>query len=259
MLFAAIKEKGVFPLQCKNQLRTISLGVRMALKYLNQIEAQSIDQELFNEYKFSVDQLMELAGLSVATAVAKAYPVSSSSKVLICCGPGNNGGDGLVAAKHLTMFGYSPSIIYPKRPNKELFNNLTTQCEKMDIKFLTEMPSSSDVNGQFDVVVDAIFGFSFKGNVRAPFESLLEVLKDVQVPICAVDVPSGWDVENGNSAGLQPDSLVSLTAPKMCAKHFKGRFHYLGGRFVPNALAAKYGLNLPPYPGTDCCVLLPSS
>ena len=87
--------------------------------------------------------------------------------------------------------GYSTSIIYPKRPNKELFNNLTTQCEKMDIKFLTEMPSSSDVNGQFDVVVDAIFGFSFKGNVRAPFESLLEVLKDVQVPICAVDVPSG--------------------------------------------------------------------
>ena len=62
MFSAAIKEKGVFPFQCKNQLRTISLGVRMALKYLNQIEAQSIDQELFNEYKFSVDQLMELAG-----------------------------------------------------------------------------------------------------------------------------------------------------------------------------------------------------
>ena len=53
------------------------------------------------------------------------------------------------------------------------------------------MPSSSDVNGKFDVVVDAIFGFSFKGNVRAPFDSILEVLKDVNVPICAVDVPSG--------------------------------------------------------------------
>jgi NAD(P)H-hydrate epimerase len=47
------------------------------MKYLTQSEAASLDQDLFNEYKFSVDQLMELAGLSVATAVAKAYPVST--------------------------------------------------------------------------------------------------------------------------------------------------------------------------------------
>ena len=69
----------------------------------------------------------------------------------------------------------------------------------------------------------------------------------------------GWDVENGNPVGLQPDCLVSLTAPKQCAKHFKGRFHFLGGRFVPNSLAVKYALRLPSYPGTDCCVLLPKS
>lgn len=45
-----------------------------AVKYLSQEEAQAVDQELFNEYQFSVDQLMELAGLSCATAIAKAYP-----------------------------------------------------------------------------------------------------------------------------------------------------------------------------------------
>lgn len=44
------------------------------MRYLNQIEATNLDVELFNEYKFSVDQLMELAGLSVATAVAKCFP-----------------------------------------------------------------------------------------------------------------------------------------------------------------------------------------
>lgn len=75
------------------------------MKYLRQDEAQKIDQELFNEYSFSVDQLMELAGLSVAVALTKAYPRGETHpNVLVCSGPGNNGGDGLVAARHLKMF-----------------------------------------------------------------------------------------------------------------------------------------------------------
>lgn len=77
------------------------------MKFLNQTEAQNIDQELFNEYAFSVDQLMELAGLSVAVALAKTYPLDSGNfknKVLVASGPGNNGGDGLVAARHLKLF-----------------------------------------------------------------------------------------------------------------------------------------------------------
>ena len=60
----------------------------------------------------------------------------------------------------------------------------------------------------------------------------------------------GWDVESGPVEGvvqLTPDSLISLTAPKRCAAHFKGRNHFLGGRFVPEALAKKYALELPSY------------
>ena len=63
-------------------------------------------------------------------------------------------------------------------------------------------------------------------------------------------------MEDGNPNGLQPDFLISLTAPKKCAKHFKGRYHYLGGRFVPSQLVKKYNLDLPEYPGTDPCVKL---
>ena len=73
----------------------------------SQNEAIKIDEELFSEYGFSVDQLMELAGLSVATAIAKSYRTVNGDNrptVLICCGPGNNGGDGLVAARHLKLF-----------------------------------------------------------------------------------------------------------------------------------------------------------
>lgn len=68
---------------------------------------------------------------------------------------------------------------------------------------------------------------------------------------------AGWDVEKGRADGLRPDILISLTAPKKAAAHFSGRYHFLGGRFVPAALEEKYGLNLPPYPGTECVLQLP--
>ncbi|KAM9686386.1 NAD(P)H-hydrate epimerase isoform 1-T1 [Trichechus inunguis] len=228
-----------------------------AVKYLSQEEAQAVDQELFNEYQFSVDQLMELAGLSCATAIAKAYPPTSLSRspptVLVICGPGNNGGDGLVCARHLKLFGYQPTVYYPKRPNKPLFTALVTQCQKMDIPFLSEMPlEPMMIDELYELVVDAIFGFSFKGDVREPFRSILKVLSGITVPIASVDIPSGWDVEKGNSEGLQPDLLISLTAPKKSASQFTGRYHYLGGRFVPPALEKKYQLNLPSYPDTEC-------
>lgn len=74
----------------------------------------------------------------------------------------------------------------------------------------------------------------------------------------SIDIPSGWDVEKGCplEGGIHPEFLISLTAPKLCAKDFRGKYHYLGGRFVPPALEEKYGLSLPTYEGTDCCIRL---
>ncbi|XP_027891107.1 NAD(P)H-hydrate epimerase [Xiphophorus couchianus] len=231
-----------------------------AVRHLGQEEAQKIDEELFSEYGFSVDQLMELAGLSCATAVTWAYPLSSLVKarpsLLVICGPGNNGGDGLVCARHLKLFGYEPTVLYPKRPSKPLFQGLTTQCEKMEIPFLTDMPEAEVIDEAYNLVIDAIFGFSFKGAVREPFGSILDVLKKTTVPVASIDIPSGWDVEQGSADGLQPDMLISLTAPKKSASLFRGRYHFLGGRFVPPALEKKYQLRLPPYPGTDCVLQL---
>ena len=82
----------------------------MGRRYLGQEESQKLDQELFNDYKFSLDQLMEIAGLSVAEALASCYTREGlvaqheEPRVLVVCGPGNNGGDGLVAARHLKTF-----------------------------------------------------------------------------------------------------------------------------------------------------------
>lgn len=82
--------------------------------------------------------------------------------------------------------------------------------------------------------MDAIFGFSFKGEPRAPFDTVIEALKKTDKPIVSLDIPSAWDVEKGDPEGkyFTPSVLVSLTAPKLGSKGFKGT-HYLGGRFVP--------------------------
>jgi hydroxyethylthiazole kinase-like uncharacterized protein yjeF len=83
-----------------------------------------IDEELMNAAgAFSLDQLMELAGLACAQTLAKAYSKDKYSRVLVCCGPGNQGGDGLVAARHLGMFGYEPKIYMPK-VSFEIYQNI---------------------------------------------------------------------------------------------------------------------------------------
>ncbi len=92
-----------------------------------------------------------------------------------------------------------------------------------------------------DVILDAIFGFSFSGgSPRSPFDVILQDLakKEEGIPtpaIVSVDIPSGWDVEMGPPTGegsLRPDMLVSLTAPKLCAKHFEVSKHFQSLRFL---------------------------
>nr|B3NW64.2 RecName: Full=NAD(P)H-hydrate epimerase; AltName: Full=NAD(P)HX epimerase [Drosophila erecta] len=230
----------------------------MDLKYLNQKEAIDVDQELFTEYKFSVDQLMELAGLSCAHAVAKCFPAEKHPRILVCCGPGNNGGDGLVAARHLSLMGYTPTIYYPKPTAKPLFENLSHQCQMMGICGVKECPSVESAAANYDLILDALFGFSFKPPVRADFVAVVELMQQTKLPIASVDIPSGWDVEKGKltECDVEPALLISLTAPKLCARQFRGEHHYLGGRFVPPALQRKYELNLPVYPGNELCVKL---
>jgi NAD(P)H-hydrate epimerase len=103
-----------------------------------------------------------------------------------------------------------------------------------------------------------LFGFSFHGEVRDPYKDIICLFEKTTKPIVSVDIPSGWDVESGPTehAQFQPEVLVSLTAPKPCAKYFKGRRHFLGGRFVPPTLAKKFDFDVPAYPSSEQVVQL---
>jgi YjeF-related protein N-terminus len=109
-----------------------------AATYLTAAQAQAVDDELMSAaHGFSLDQLMELAGLSVACAIAEVYPPATHRRVLVLAGPGNNGGDGLVAARHLHHFGYTPAVCLPKRTDKPLYHGLAKQLECLRIAFLS--------------------------------------------------------------------------------------------------------------------------
>ncbi|KAF1816485.1 apolipo protein A-I binding protein-like protein [Eremomyces bilateralis CBS 781.70] len=231
----------------------------MALRTLSAKNAAALDQELMSSGAFSIDQLMELAGLSVSQAVYKLQPPSRGRRILVACGPGNNGGDGLVAARHLWHYGYQPTMYYPKQSKKELYQRLTKQLQDLQIPFTTDFPTALQ---NADHVVDAIFGFSFSGEVREPFPQVIEALRDTKVPVLAVDAPSSWNIEtgppeDGPGKGFQPGALVSLTAPKPLVKWFRGR-HFVGGRFLTKEVAKKYGLDMPPYEGVDQIVEVPA-
>jgi NAD(P)H-hydrate epimerase len=224
----------------------------MAFRTLGPKAAAALDEELMSTGAYSIDQLMELAGLAVAQTLFALSPPQKSPRVLIACGPGNNGGDGLVAARHLHHFGYKPTLYYPKQGKSEIYQRLRTQLEHLKIPFTESFPETVVKS---DYVIDAIFGFSFSGEVREPFPKVIQALAGSKVPVLAVDAPSSWNIETGPPADgpgkeYNPAALISLTAPKPLVKFFRGR-HFVGGRFVGKDIAERYGFDIPPYQGAD--------
>lgn len=141
-----------------------------------------------------------------------------------------------------------------------LTQGLVQQLQNLSVRFIEDDALESTVNSETNVVLDSIFGFSFHGEPHEPFRRALEVLiraqKERSVPIVSVDIPSSWNVDEGQNTSdiakqFNPNVLVSLTAPKMGVAHFQGEKHWLGGRFVDPVMDAKYDLKLPRYPGTS--------
>lgn len=228
------------------------------IKTLSSKAAAQLDVELMSTGAFSIDQLMELAGLAVALAIFQKYP---PSPVLVLVGSGNNGGDGLVAARHLKLWGYGPILYYPKKSTRiPIYQNLLKQCSDLNIDEVDLDQAKSLVGSKIPLVLDSLFGFLFKPPIREPFGELISFLATELVPVVSVDIPSGWDVDLGPPNGdfISPEMLVSLTAPKPCAKHFKGKYHYLGGRFINDEIAQKYGITdlISLYKGNDLVVKL---
>ena len=166
--------------------------------------------------------LMETAGEAVAEAVRD---VATDGPVRVVCGKGNNGGDGLVAARHLAGTGYQVEALL-LWPAGELSPDATTNLERFNGEVrevaVDELRGALAGSG---VVIDAIFGTGFSGEPRAPADAAIEAINACDAPVVAADIASGIDASSGEAEGaaVEADVTVSFHTAKLGHWIFPGK------------------------------------
>jgi hydroxyethylthiazole kinase-like uncharacterized protein yjeF len=149
--------------------------------------------------------LMENAGAAVARYVVSNY--KPDSKVAVICGKGNNGGDGFVAARHISRT--MQTDVFLAEPENEVMSDIA----RVNLDAVREhvKPSGAIDLKVYHIIVDALLGVGLQGKPREPYAGLIKKMNGSRAEIVSIDVPSGWP------SGLQvrPDVTVTLHAAKI--------------------------------------------
>ncbi len=160
-------------------------------------------------------ELMETAGSAVAEA---AREMAGTGPARVVCGKGNNGGDGLVAARRLADTGFEVEALL-LWPADELSPDASANLARLEGSSVREVGGNALAGALAGsgVVVDAIFGTGFSGAPRAPADGAIEAINGSGAPVVAADVPSGVDASTGEAEGvaIQARITVSFHAAKL--------------------------------------------
>ena len=185
------------------------------LAYLTSDEMGETDRVAIEEYGIDVLALMENAGRAVALVALRMLGGKAVGEGVCCLvGKGNNGGDGLVAARHLSNWGASVRVIVAGERSglKDVPNMQAGIIEKMGIPFL----GPNDGFEECSLIVDALLGYGARGNPRDPVAALIRRANASKRSILAVDVPSGLDATTGAPGDpcIAAKATVTLGFPK---------------------------------------------
>jgi len=189
-------------------------------------EMQDVDQTAIEELGIPALLLMENAGHAVAEAGLEICQSRSLDQVHVLAGTGNNGGDGLVAARHLANLNTIDDVVVlfigsieENRSGGEAGKNLEL-LDHYNVK-LREVNPEQPQNWLPDseaslLMIDALFGTGLSSEVRSPYDKIISEVNDGLYPVLSVDTPSGLDVDTGKPLGAAVEAFLTVTlgAPK---------------------------------------------
>jgi len=170
-----------------------------------------------HEMGFLKKFMMENAGAAAVRRLVNKLENVDAKNILIFVGLGNNGGDGLVMARHLVGYGANVTVILLGTPDK-----IKTDESNWNWSLLQKMPSvkllsgdSFDFNFKPDVIIDGILGTGITGDIREPYASAINFINKTNCYKFAVDVPSGLDPQTGETANIFTKCDMTVTFHKM--------------------------------------------
>lgn len=170
--------------------------------YLSREEVRAFDRRATENWGVPGVILMENAGRGAAEVLLALEP---QGLVTICCGKGNNGGDGFVMARHLVTRHVAIRVLLFARP-EELRGDAATHftcLSRLGIP-LEIQPTATRCRALFatsEWLADALFGTGLTGPIRTPFAEVVEEINLSRTPVLAVDLPSGLDCDTGEPLG----------------------------------------------------------
>jgi NAD(P)H-hydrate epimerase len=203
-------------------------------------QMKEVDQ-LMIKAGITVPRMMELAGYVTARA---AVDIFKPRKALILVGKGNNGGDGLSAARHLHNMGVEVCIVLAGELHKEDSLMQLKPLEELGIK---PLPNPSKL-GKPDLVIDALLGYSAKGEPRGGVALLVREAKLLGKPILSIDIPTGLEATSGKwfDPAFEGATCLALSLPKKgMDKDKKIARLYVGDLGVPREILKKVGVEAP--------------
>ncbi len=174
------------------------------MKVVTAKEMQELDRRAEAEHGISSLILMENAGAGAVREMERYFPTLYRSRIAVVCGKGNNGGDGLVVARHLANRGATVQVLLLAKKD-ELKGDAATNlgiAQKAGIP-LAEVVTSRDFQGHrealatSDVIVDAILGTGLTGPARGISAEVIQTLNRLGRPVIALDLPSGLGSDDG--------------------------------------------------------------
>jgi hydroxyethylthiazole kinase-like uncharacterized protein yjeF len=166
-------------------------------------QAREIDLFSVKAYGLTDELLMESAGIMAAREIQQSfYPELTKGMTSIVCGPGHNGADGLVLARHLHSLGYRDLLVVhfaPKNRRSTLFKIQMKRAELHGVKMIDGLSAKNKVDQLKSsvLVVDALYGIGFKNKKTDESRIAIDRMNALKVPIVALDVPSGLDSDRG--------------------------------------------------------------